>query len=52
MKNKKNSTRIKKIEDKRELHEEDFKFNFNPDLTNELDNIKGDFDENIINKIA
>jgi thermostable 8-oxoguanine DNA glycosylase len=52
MKNKKNSTRIKKIEDKRELHEEDFKFDFNPDLTNELDNIKGDFDENIINKIA
>ncbi|OGP92236.1 MAG: hypothetical protein A2157_12995 [Deltaproteobacteria bacterium RBG_16_47_11] len=52
MKNKKNSARIKKIENKRELHEEDFKFDFNPDLTNELDNIKGDFDENIINKIA
>ena len=52
MKNKNNSARIKKIENKRELHEGDFKYDYNPDLTNELDNIKGDFDENIINKIA
>jgi len=49
---KENSARIKKIENKRELHEEDFKYDYNPDLTNELDNIKGDFDENIINKIT
>ena len=52
MKNKKNSATIKKIENKRELDEEDFKYDYNPDLTNELDNIKGDFDEKIINKIA
>ncbi len=52
MKNKKNSVTIKKIENKTELHENDFKYDYNPDLTNELDNIKEDFNEDIINKIA
>ncbi len=52
MKNRKNSVKIKKIENKRELCEDDFKYDYNPDLTNELDNIRGDFDVNIINKIA
>lgn len=51
MENKKSAI-IKRIENKREIHEEDFKYNYNPELTNELDNIQGDFDENIINKIA
>ncbi|OGP88642.1 MAG: hypothetical protein A2157_16435 [Deltaproteobacteria bacterium RBG_16_47_11] len=52
MKNRKNSTQIRKIENKRELHEEDLNFDYNRDLTNELDIIEEDFDENIINKIA
>lgn len=46
------TTEIKKIENKSELREEDFKYDYNPDITNELDNINGDFDENIINKIT
>ena len=52
MKNQKNSVKIKKIDNKRELREENFKYDYNPDLTNELDNIRGDFDVNVINKIA
>jgi len=52
MKNRKNSVVIKKIENKRELQDEDFKYDYNPDLTNELDNITGDFDDKIVNKIA
>jgi thermostable 8-oxoguanine DNA glycosylase len=52
MKNKRNTASIRKIEDKREFLEEDFKYDYNPDLTNELDNIRTDFDEIIINKIA
>ncbi|MGA2240347.1 MAG: hypothetical protein ABSG74_14170 [Candidatus Bathyarchaeia archaeon] len=52
MKKRKNTATINKIDNKRELHEEDLKYDYNPDLTNELDDIKGDFDEKIINKIA
>jgi len=49
---KEKNTKIKQIYNSRELLEEDFKYDYNPDLTNELDSIKGDFDKNIINKIA
>lgn len=45
---KKTAKAIKRIQSKGELSPEDFVYDYNPDLTNELDSIKGDFDENII----
>jgi thermostable 8-oxoguanine DNA glycosylase len=52
MENRKDSANIKKIDHKEELCKEDFEYDYNPDLSNELDNIRGDFDQNIINKIT
>jgi hypothetical protein len=43
---------IETIQTRAELLPEDFNFNFSPVLTRELDGITGDFDQNIINKIA
>lgn len=43
---------IKKIENKGDLHQEDFKYNYNPDLTKELDQNSEDFSQDTINIIA
>jgi thermostable 8-oxoguanine DNA glycosylase len=52
MKEKKTTRAIKRIETKDELCTEDFKYDYNPDLTKVLDSIKDDFDQQIINMIA
>lgn len=52
MKNRNNISGIKKIENKEELQEDDFRYDYNPDLTNEIDNLSRDFDDSVINKIA
>lgn len=49
---KKRATSIRKIENKNELHSEDFRYDYNPALTRELDETTEDFDQNIINRIA
>ena len=43
---------IKKIENKRELLQEDFKYNYNPELTTALDENNEDFNRNTINIIT
>src|SRR4030042_6211881 len=43
---------IKKIENRRELLQEDFKYNYNPDLTTELDQNNEDFSRDTINIIT
>jgi len=52
MMNKKSTTPIKKIENRGELRQEDFKYDYNPDLTKELDETNEDFTQNTINKIT
>jgi thermostable 8-oxoguanine DNA glycosylase len=43
---------INKIENKDELHPDDFEYNYNADLTRELDENNGDFNRSIINTIT
>jgi thermostable 8-oxoguanine DNA glycosylase len=43
---------INKIENKDELHPEDFKYNYNAELTKELDENNGDFNRGTINTIT
>lgn len=43
---------IKKIENGRELLQEDFKYDYNPELTKELDEKNEDFNQNTINIIT
>jgi len=43
---------IKKTENRRELLQEDFKYNYNPDLTTELDQNNEDFSRDTINIIT
>jgi hypothetical protein len=52
MREKKTTKAIKRIESKDELYPEDFKYDYNPDLTKALDSIKDDFDQEILNMIA
>jgi thermostable 8-oxoguanine DNA glycosylase len=52
MKDKKSTKAIKRIESKDGLCPEDFKYDYNPDLTKALDSINDDFDQEIINMIA
>jgi|GEM_PF-502300 len=52
IKHQKNTLKIKKIGHKSELRPEDREYRYNPDITNQLDSLEGDFDENVINKIV
>lgn len=52
MNNIKKTTGIKAIENKRELCDKDFNYDYNIDITNKLDNINSDFNEKIINEIT
>ncbi len=48
----KNRQEIKKIDNRTDLSKDDFVYNYNPDLTKELDDIDGDYDHHIINRIV
>lgn len=52
MMNKKQNYKIICIGDKSDLRPEDYEYDFHPELTAELDAIRGAFDRNVINKIA
>ena len=52
MKEKKTTKAINKIKTKDEICQDDFNYDYNPHLTKDLDRIKDDFDQQIINMIA
>ncbi len=43
---------IRTIDKKEDLSRDDFKYDYNPELTRELDTVSQDFDKDIINKIT
>ena len=52
MKSRIDSIQIKTIKNKKDLCQEDFDYDYNIDLTKELDTIAGDLNKDIINKIV